>query len=121
MFTFECLNHRAKLILDSWEAVGFGLRDFYIEEKDGYTHIHCKYDSLHYKKEEVNTLISRVSYLNKETREPYFIANSIGHVRGHCYHSNGAYTYWRGDVLTPFNWPQQIERYRVALLLKATE
>ncbi len=120
MFTFECLNHRAKLVLASWEASGFDLRDFYVREEDGYTNIYCRHDYLHYKSEEVTTLLNSLSKLTAKSIEPYFFTNNNGHLSCRYYHPNGVYENMSGDTLKPFNWPQQIERYRVALLLQAT-
>lgn len=121
MFTFECLNHRAKLILASWEASGFDLRDFYVREEDGYTHIHCKYDYTHYKTEEVNILLWEFNDVRLRSAEPYFFTNNNTHNNWRYYKPDGTYHIWSGDVAQTFNWPQQIERYRVALLLQITE
>lgn len=120
MFTFECLNHRAKLILASWEECGFDLRDFYVREEDGYTNVHCKYDYCHYKQEEVTALLRVAQTLINNTLEPYFFSNNNGHNNWRYYRPDGSWQVMSGDVLQPFNWPQQIERYRVALLLQAT-
>ena len=121
MFTFECLNHRAKLILASWGAAGFDLRDFYVREEDGYTNVHCKYDYCHYKQEEVTELLRAISYLSGKSVEPYYFTNNNGHHSWRHYLPEIKCIVGSGDFLQPFNWPQQIERYRVALLLQITE
>lgn len=120
MFTFECLNHRAKLILASWEASGFDLRDFYVREENGYTNVHCKYDYCHYKEAEVTELLRAISYLSGKSVEPYFFTNNNGYTSWRYYRSDGTRYASSGDAPPPFNWPQQIERYRVALLFQAT-
>ena len=123
MFTFECLNHRAKLILASWEASGFDLRDFYVREEDGYTNVHCKYDYLHYTADELLTLKNVIRPVIDRTNEPYFYSTEQGNNSFRYYQSDGSHkiTVSVNDATQPFNWPQQVERYRVALLLQITE
>ena len=120
MFTFECLNHRAKLILASWEASGFDLRDFYVREEDGYTNIHCKHDYLHYKSEEVNILTKALNGFKTTSAEPYYFTNQNGYSSWRYYLPDGTQKSGQDETSQPLNWPQQIERYRVALLLQAT-
>ena len=119
MFTFECLNHRAKLILASWEECGFDLRDFYVREEDGYTNVHCKYDYIHYKSEEADILLRQISVL-LNLKEPYVFESHNGHSSWYLYRPDGSFWKMSGEVSPSYNWPQQIERYRVALLLQAT-
>lgn len=122
MFTFECLNHRAKLILASWEASGFDLRDFYVREENGYTNILCKYDYLHYTAVELLALKNEIRTVIDRTIEPYFYSTEKGNNSYRYYQPDGSHkiTLSTNDATQPFNWSQQIERYRVALLLQAT-
>lgn len=124
MFTFELPNTEAEMLIDIWGSTSnITASQCVIVQQQGYTHIRWLYSAFGYDRATFDFIQNPILSFRKKTKVPYiFISEELGNYIG-------AYTeIFNLIFLSPsmqvsfdFNWSQQLERYRVALLLKATE
>lgn len=124
MFTLELPNDEAQKLIWAWENKGILSGEYNLIQQDGYVHINWLYGLFHYDRGAFDLILSILRKFLRTTYAPFILESQEITNSGGVYDSS--YQFSRVKAQDPFEyyefeWPQQIERYRVALLLKATE
>lgn len=118
MFTLELLNEPAKHIIKYWQEAGIDLTWFDIQTNNEITTIKCKHFKNYFTSLELNCISKLILNFQELDTSPYLlICNEYKKER--CYFPDGSYDTYL-NTLEHFNWPEQLERYRYSLMLKAT-
>lgn len=124
MFALELPNDEAQKLIWAWESKGILRGEYDLVQQDGYVHINWLYGLFQYDKSTFDLILSILRKFLRTTYAPFIIesqeiTSSVGIYNStyqfSCVKSQDPFDFYE------FKWPQQLERYRVALLLKATE
>lgn len=123
MFTLELPNDGAAKLIDAWFNSGISTNDYDILQNEYRTYIRWLYSSDQYINTDFNKIHKPLKNFIETTEKPFiFLSEALGDKFG-IYDTNFEHHLIYPESLynNNFRWPDQLERYRVALLLKATE
>ncbi len=124
MFALELPNDEAQKLIWAWEDRGILSPEYDLVQQDGYVHINWLYGLFHYDRPTFDLIHNILRVFLANTPAPHIFESqefiSSIQIYGDNYEIRHIRTQDPFD-LYEFRWPQQLERYRVALLLKATE
>jgi len=124
MVTLELPNDEAQKLIWAWENKGILSGEYELVQQDGYIHLRWLYNVFHYARNTYDLIHSILRNFLGITLAPYVCeSESLGNYlkmytpnyETRCFKTQYMFESYE------FRWPQQLERYRVALLLKATE
>lgn len=123
MFTLELPNDEAQKLIWAWEDRGILSGEYTLVQQDGYVHINWLYGLFHYNRPTFDLIhnILRVFLTNTDAPHIFESQEYISSIKmyGHNYKNTVIKTQDPFEYYE-FRWPQQLERYRVALLLQIT-
>lgn len=123
MFTLELPNDGAANLIDAWFNSGISTHDYGILQNEYRTYIRWLYSSDQYINTDFNKIHKPLKNFIETTEQPFILlSEALGDKFG-IYDTNFDYHLIYPESLynNNFKWSEQIERYRVALLLKTTE
>lgn len=123
MFMFELLNSEVPKIIDAWVNSSIYTRDYDLLQNEHRTYIRWLYSSDQYINTDFIAIVKPIRNFIETTQTPFiFLSEALGDKFG-IYDTNLDYYLIYPESLynNNFKWSEQIERYRVALLLKTTE
>lgn len=124
MFTLELPNDEAQRLIWAWEDRGILSGEYTLVQQEGYVHINWLYGLFHYDRPTFDLIHNILRSFLSNTSAPYILEsqeyNSSIKMYRDSYEVRTTRTQDPFDFYE-FRWPEQLERYRVAMLLKATE
>lgn len=122
MFTLELLTEEAEELLQQWRDNGVDLRNFEVVTQEDYNHIRCLvnyFDCDRDTFDKVNTPLQRFIRNNKS---PFILESDELMPCTSAYNKDFKHVRLMENLIeySPFDWPEQIMRYRAALLLQIT-
>ena len=124
MFTLELPNDGAQKLIWAWEDRGILSGEYTLVQQDGYVHINWLYGLFHYDRPTFDLIHNILRVFLASTPAPYILESQEYNGSIRMYRDSYEIRHLRTQDpfdFYEFRWPQQLERYRVALLLKATE
>lgn len=123
MFTLEVLTEEAEKLLQLWRDCGVDLRNFEVVRQQGYRHIRCLHNAFDFDFETFSKINSPLQSFIRNNKSPFILVSDALSPCTSAYDKDFKYIFLNESVseYMVFEWPEQIVRYRAALLLKATE
>ena len=122
MFMLEVMSEEAKKLIQHWSKHNIPLSNFEFVQQQGYVHIRCL---CHFETNSYvyNTTARSVQLFIRSSKSPFILSSEDIPSCVSAYNQEFKHIFINGhlDGYLDFKWPEQIERYRVALLFKATE
>ena len=121
MFTLEVLTEEADKLLRIWHDNGVDLRNFQVVRQQGYRHIRCLHNDFDF--DIFKRINSPLQIFIRNNNSPFILVSEELCPCASAYDKDFRRIFLNGSVsdYMVFTWPEQIMRYRAALLLKATE
>ena len=122
MFTLEVLTEEAEKLLQKWQDTGVDLNNFTITNQQGYTHISCMYSIFKYSVADFININKPIESFIRSSNSPFILESDELFQCVSAYTEDFKHLFINGSTsdYTPFVWPEQIVRYRAAMLLKTT-
>lgn len=123
MFTLEVLTEEAQQLLQTWRDNGIDLRNFEVVRQQGYRHIRCLHNVLDFDFDTFSKINTPLQSFIRNNKSPFILESDELMPCTSAYNKDFKHVFLRENLIEyfPFEWPEQIMRYRAALLLKATE
>ena len=122
MFTLEVLTEEAQQLLQTWRDNGVDLTNFEVVRQQGYRHIRCLVghsDCARYIFNKINTPLQ--VFIRKNKSPFILISDELSPcISAYDKDFKHIFSYESISDYTVFEWPEQIMRYRAAMLLKIT-
>ena len=121
MFTLEVLTEEADKLLRIWRDNGVDLRNFQVVRQQGYRHIRCLHNDFDF--DIFKRINSPLQIFIRNNNSPFILVSEELCPCASAYDKDFRRIFSNGSIseYMVFEWPEQIMRYRAALLLKATE
>ena len=124
MFTLEILTEEAQQLLQTWRNNGVDLRNFEVVRQQGYRHIRC----LHYMadfdfvRDLFYKINSPLQSFIRNNNSPFILVSDELAPCTSAYDEDFKHIFLNQSLsdYMIFEWPEQIMRYRAALLLQIT-
>lgn len=123
MFMLEVINEETEKLTQYWAKHNIPLSNFEIVQQQGYVHIRCLYPTFETNSYVYNTTARSVQLFIRSSKSPFILSSEDISSCVSVYSQEFTHVFINGhlDGYIDFKWTEQIERYRVAMLLKATE
>jgi hypothetical protein len=123
MLTLEVLTEEAEKLLQVWRDSGVDLRDFEIIRQQNYSHIRCLHNVFDFDRDTFDRVNTPLQVFIRKNKSPFILISDELSPCISAYNSDFKHIFLNGSLsdYMVFEWPEQIMRYRAALLLKATE
>jgi len=122
MFTLEVLTEEAEKLLQKWRDSGVDLRNFEVVRQQGYRHIRCLCGYFEYSVADFISINKPIESFIRSSNSPFILESDELFQCVSAYTEDFKHLFINGSTsdYTPFVWPEQIVRYRAAMLLKTT-
>lgn len=123
MFTLEVLTEEAEELLQQWRDNGVDLRNFEVVHQQGYRHIRCLHNVLNFDFDTFSKISSPLQSFVRNNKSPFILISDELSPCTSAYDKDFKHIFSNGSIsdYMVFDWPEQIMRYRAAMLLKITE
>lgn len=123
MFTLEVLTEEAEQLLQTWRDNGVDLRYFAVVKQQGYKHIRCLHNVFDFDFDTFSKINSPLQSFIRSNNSPFILISDELSPCTSAYDKDFKHIFLNGSIsdYMVFEWPEQIMRYRAALLFKATE
>lgn len=122
MFTLEVLTGEAQQLLQIWRDNGVDLRNFEVVRQQGYRHIRCLHNVLDFDFDTFSKINSPLQSFVRNNKSPFILISDELSQCTSAYDKDFRHIFLNGSIsdYMVFEWPEQIMRYRAALLLQIT-
>jgi hypothetical protein len=122
MFTLEVLTGEAQQLLQIWRDNGVDLRNFEVVRQQGYRHIRCLHNVLDFDFDTFSKINSPLQNFIRNNNSPFILVSDELSPCTSAYDKDFKHIFLNGSIsdYMVFEWPEQIMRYRAALLLQIT-
>ena len=122
MFTLEVLTEEAQQLLQAWRDNGVDLRNFEVVRQQGYRHIRCLVGYFKCDRDTFDKINTPLQSFLRNTKSPFILESDELMPCTSAYNKGFKHIFLNGSVseYIIFEWPEQIMRYRAALLLQIT-
>lgn len=122
MFTLEVLTEEAEKLLQTWRDSGVDLRNFEVVRQQGYRHIRCLVGCFKCDRDTFDKINTPLQSFLRNTKSPFILESDELMPCTSAYNKGFKHIFLNGSVseYIIFEWPEQIMRYRAALLLQIT-
>ena len=122
MFTLEVLTEEAEKLLQTWRDSGVDLRNFEVVRQQGYRHIRCLCGYFECDRDTFDRLNTPLQSFIRNNKSPFILESDELMPCTSVYDKDfkHIFSYESISDYTVFEWPEQIMRYRAAMLLKIT-
>jgi len=122
MFTLEVLTGEAQQLLQIWRDNGVDLRNFEVVRQQGYRHIRCLHNVLDFDFDTFSKINSPLQNFIRNNKSPFILISDELSQCTSAYDKDFRHIFLNGSIsdYMVFEWPEQIMRYRAALLLQIT-
>lgn len=122
MFTLEVLTGEAQQLLQIWRDNGVDLRNFEVVRQQGYRHIRCLHNVLDFDFDTFSKINSPLQNFIRNNKSPFILISDELSPCTSAYDKDFRHIFLNGSIsdYMVFEWPEQIMRYRAALLLQIT-
>jgi hypothetical protein len=122
MFTLEVLTGEAQQLLQIWRDNGVDLRNFEVVRQQGYRHIRCLHNVLDFDFDTFSKINSPLQNFIRNNNSPFILVSDELSPCTSAYDKDFKHIFLNGSIsdYMIFEWPEQIMRYRAALLLQIT-
>ena len=123
MFTLEVLTEEAQQLLQTWRDNGIDLRNFEVVRQQGYRHIRCLHNAHEFDFGIFSLVNSPLQSFIRNNKSPFILVSDELSPCTSAYDKDFKHIFLNGSAsdYMVFEWPEQIMRYRAALLLQITE
>lgn len=123
MFMLEVMNEDAQTLLQIWRDSNVDLKNFEVIRQQGYRHIRCISIPFEHDRYTYDAIVEPIQRFIRKSKSPFILSSEDLASCVSAYNQEFTHVFINGhlDSYLDFKWPEQIERYRVALLLKITE
>lgn len=125
MFTLEVLTEEAQQLLRVWRDNGVDLRNFEVVRQQDYRHIRCLsyMADFDFDRDLFHKINAPLHNFIRNSKSPFILTSDELYPCASAYDKDFKHIFSNGSIsdYMVFEWPEQIMRYRAALLLKATE
>lgn len=123
MFTLEVLTEEAEQLLQTWRDIGVALRNFEVVKQQSYRHIRCLHNVFNFDFDTFSKINSPLQSFIRNNNSPFILVSDELSPCTSAYDKDFKHIFLNGSIsdYMVFIWPEQIMRYRAALLLQITE
>lgn len=122
MFTLEVLTEEAQQLLQQWRDNGVDLRNFEVVRQQGYRYIRCLVGYFECDRDTFDRLNTPLQSFIRNNKSPFILESDELMPCTSAYNKDFKHVFLRENLIEyfSFEWPEQIMRYRAALLLQIT-
>jgi hypothetical protein len=122
MFTLEVLTGEAQQLLQIWRDNGVDLRNFEVVTQEDYNHIRCLVNYFDCDRDTFDKVNTPLQSFIRNNKSPFILISDELSPCTSAYNKGFKHIFLNRSIseYIIFEWPEQIMRYRAALLLQIT-